>query len=78
MPRCCSRATGAAATCSVEPHHDAGVVEELLGPIPLAGAFCAGEIGPVGGRNFLHSFTASVAVFERLRDLLGYGIMPDT
>jgi len=40
-------------------------VEELLGTVPLAGAFCAGEIGPVGGRNFLHGFTASVAVFER-------------
>ncbi len=46
-----------------EPDHDAGVVEEILGPVPLAGAFCAGEIGPIGGRNFLHSFTASVAVF---------------
>lgn len=48
-----------------EPNHDAGVVEEILGTIPVAGAFCAGEIGPIGGRNFLHSFTASVAVFER-------------
>jgi small ligand-binding sensory domain FIST len=48
-----------------EPDHDAGVLEELLGPVPLSGAFCAGEIGPVGGRNFLHGFTASVAVFER-------------
>lgn len=48
-----------------EPSHDAGVVEEIVGPMPLAGAFCAGEIGPIGGRNFLHSFTASVAVFER-------------
>ena len=48
-----------------EPNHDAGVVEELLDAKPLAGAFCAGEIGPIGGRNFLHSFTASVAVFER-------------
>jgi small ligand-binding sensory domain FIST len=47
-----------------EPGHDASVVEELLGPVPLAGAFCAGEIGPIGGRNFLHSFTASVAVFD--------------
>jgi small ligand-binding sensory domain FIST len=45
------------------PDHDAGVVEERLGPMPLAGAFCAGEIGPVGGRNFLHGFTASLAVF---------------
>ncbi len=43
--------------------HDAGVVEKLLGPIPLAGAFCAGEIGPVGGQNFLHGFTASLALF---------------
>jgi small ligand-binding sensory domain FIST len=47
-----------------ERDHDASVVEELLGPIALAGAFCAGEIGPIGGRNFLHGFTASVAVFD--------------
>ena len=45
------------------PDHDAALVDELLGRVPLAGAFCAGEIGPVGGRNFLHGFTASVAVF---------------
>ena len=45
------------------PDHDAGVVEELLGPLPAAGGFCAGEIGPVGGRNFLHGFTASVVLF---------------
>lgn len=44
--------------------HDTGVVEELFGPLPLAGAFCAGEIGPIAGRNFLHSFTASLALFE--------------
>jgi small ligand-binding sensory domain FIST len=43
--------------------HDAGVIEERLGPVPLAGAFCAGEIGPVGGRSFLHGFTASLLVF---------------
>jgi small ligand-binding sensory domain FIST len=47
-----------------EPGHDASVAEELLGPIPLAGAFCAGEVGPIGGRNFLHGLTASVAVFD--------------
>jgi small ligand-binding sensory domain FIST len=46
-----------------EPHHDAGLLAELLGPIPLAGFFCAGELGPVGGQNFLHTFTASIAVF---------------
>jgi small ligand-binding sensory domain FIST len=45
------------------PDHDTGAIEEWLGPVPLAGAFCAGEIGPVGGRNFLHGFTASIALF---------------
>jgi small ligand-binding sensory domain FIST len=45
------------------PDHDATLVEAAFGPVPLAGAFCAGEIGPIGGRNFLHSFTASLAVF---------------
>jgi len=43
--------------------HDAGLVERMLGPIPVAGCFCAGEIGPVGGQNFLHGFTASLALF---------------
>jgi len=43
--------------------HDASVVQDMLGPVPLAGAFCAGELGPIGGRNFLHGFTASIAVF---------------
>ena len=42
------------------PDHDAGVVVESLGGAPVAGMFCAGELGPVGGRNFLHGFTASV------------------
>ena len=45
------------------PDHDAGLIDEWLGPLPLAGAFCAGEIGPIGGRNFLHGFTASIALF---------------
>lgn len=42
--------------------HDAGAVAEVL-DAPAAGFFCAGEIGPVGGRNFLHGFTATLAVF---------------
>jgi small ligand-binding sensory domain FIST len=46
------------------PNHDAATIEEHLGEVPLAGAFCAGEIGPVGGRNFLHGFTASLVVFQ--------------
>ncbi len=46
-----------------EPHHDARVVSELLDTPAVAGMSCAGEIGPVGGRPFLHGFTASVALF---------------
>jgi small ligand-binding sensory domain FIST len=46
-----------------EPDHDAGLVSSMLGDLPLAGFFCAGELGPVGGRNFVHGFTASLALF---------------
>jgi small ligand-binding sensory domain FIST len=31
----------------------------------VAGMFCAGEIGPVGGRSFVHGFTASVVLFRQ-------------
>jgi len=41
---------------------DARVLSDLLGPVPLAGFFAAGEIGPVGGHNFIHGFTASMAL----------------
>ena len=45
------------------PDHDAVAVADALGDVPTAGFFAAGEIGPVGGENFLHGFTATVAVF---------------
>lgn len=45
------------------PHHDAGALVEAFGPLPTAGFFAAGEFGPVGGRNFLHGFTAVMALF---------------
>jgi small ligand-binding sensory domain FIST len=44
------------------PDHDAAALQDSL-DAPTAGFFCAGEIGPVGGRNFLHGFTATMAVF---------------
>jgi small ligand-binding sensory domain FIST len=48
-----------------DPHHDASIVHELIGPgAAVAGMFCAGEIGPIGGRNAIHGFTASVALFH--------------
>ena len=43
--------------------HDAEAVADALAGAPAAGFFAAGEIGPVGGGYFLHSFTATVAVF---------------
>ena len=45
------------------PDHDARLVQEKLGPFGLVGFFCNGEIGPVGERNFLHGYTASLALF---------------
>jgi small ligand-binding sensory domain FIST len=30
----------------------------------LAGFFCAGEIGPVGRRNFVHGHTVCLAIFR--------------
>lgn len=47
-----------------EPHHDAAAIGAALGDIPLAGFFAAGELGPVAGKNFVHGFTASIALFE--------------
>ena len=46
------------------PDHDAKAIADILGPIPLAGFFCNGEIGPVGSMNYLHGFTASIALFS--------------
>jgi small ligand-binding sensory domain FIST len=51
--------------------HDPALVQDLLGPrAAVAGMFCAGELGPIGRRNVLHGFTASVALF---RDTPGPG-----
>jgi small ligand-binding sensory domain FIST len=47
-----------------KPDHDTGVIQELCGPLPLAGVFAQGELGPVGNRNYIHGFTASIALFE--------------
>ncbi len=45
--------------------HDAGMIQRRLGPTPLSGFFCNGEIGPVGDKNFLHGYTASLALFVK-------------
>ncbi len=46
------------------PHHDISTVRSVLGSVPVAGFFCAGELGPVGGRNFIHGQTVSLALFR--------------
>jgi small ligand-binding sensory domain FIST len=46
-------------------HHDASAIDRKLGPLPLAGLFCAGEIGPVGNAPHLHGFTASLGLIVR-------------
>lgn len=43
--------------------HDIKVLQENLGPMPVAGFFCNGEIGPVGQRAFIHGFTSVVGLF---------------
>lgn len=45
-------------------NHDAREVQAATRGAPLAGCFCAGEIGMVGGRNYLHGHTASIALFR--------------
>ena len=48
-----------------KPNHDAELVQKELGPIGLAGFYGNGEIGPVGEKNYLHGFTASLALFVK-------------
>jgi small ligand-binding sensory domain FIST len=47
-----------------ESSHDARLISKHTCGCPLAGFFAQGEIGPVGGRNFIHGFTASMALFR--------------
>lgn len=61
---CCGRGEGLFG----HTHHDSSVVQERMGQIPVAGFFAQGEIGPVGGHNFLHGYTASVAIFSQPDD----------
>jgi small ligand-binding sensory domain FIST len=47
-----------------EPDHDSRALARALGPVPLAGFFCNGEIGPVEGRTFLHGYTSAFGIFR--------------
>ena len=47
-----------------EANHDLSLFEELVGPVPVGGFFCNGEIGPVQGRPAVHGFTSVFALFS--------------
>ena len=44
--------------------HDVGLARKAMPHTPVAGFFAAGEFGPVGGKNFIHGHTASMALFR--------------
>ncbi|MFT7670160.1 MAG: small ligand-binding sensory domain FIST [Planctomycetota bacterium] len=53
----------------VEPNHDISRIHSYLGPeLPVAGFFAQGEIGRIGGKNRLHGFAASTAIFRAKPD----------
>jgi small ligand-binding sensory domain FIST len=57
---CCGRGQGLYG----EPDHDAGLVQSMRGPLPMAGFFANGEFGPVDGRNYVHGYTSSLVVIR--------------
>ena len=44
--------------------HDVQALQRALARPAVAGFFAGGEIGPVGGRNYMHGFTASMLAFS--------------
>ena len=49
-----------------ESGHDSAMVGRTFGDVAIAGFFCAGEFGPIGGRNFVHGYTSSLALLSSL------------
>jgi len=45
------------------PDHDVSLFHDKLGPTPVGGFFCNGEIGPIQGRTYIHGYTSSFALF---------------
>ncbi|MFT7513571.1 MAG: small ligand-binding sensory domain FIST [Candidatus Omnitrophota bacterium] len=45
-------------------NHDSDLITNRIGPLPISGFFCAGEIGPVGTSTFIHGYTSSIGVFR--------------
>ena len=49
------------------PNHDIEALQQVLGPLPVAGFFANGEIGPVGAKSFVHGFTSVIGLFAEAR-----------
>lgn len=47
-----------------QSNHDSNAFTQALGDIPLGGCFCDGEIGPVRGLTYLHTFTSVFGIFR--------------
>lgn len=60
---CLSDCSGRGSRLFGQLHHDSKAVYPLVQPQGVVGFFGNGEFGPVGGKNFVHGYTASVAVF---------------
>lgn len=45
--------------------HDVHAANAAMPQTPVAGFFAAGELGPIGARNFIHGHTASFALFRQ-------------
>jgi small ligand-binding sensory domain FIST len=46
------------------PDHDSEMFRSKISSMPMTGFFCNGEIGPIGGSTFLHSYTSAFGVFR--------------
>ncbi len=57
---CCGRGKGLYGM----PHHDSAVIQSMRGPLAMAGFFANGEIGPIGGVNYIHGYTSSLALLR--------------
>ena len=48
-------------------HQDVKLIQTVSGKLPIGGFFCNGEIGPIGGTNLVHGYTASLGLFRPLQ-----------
>ena len=46
------------------PDHDSRLLHSIAGPLPLAGFFGNGELGPVHGTTWMHAYTTVIGLFR--------------